>query len=76
MAVEVKIGIADSSRELTVQSTQTSDEAYAAITAALSGKEDVLALTDEKGSRYLVPTAKIAYAEVGNTEVRRVGFGA
>lgn len=76
MAVEVKIGIADSPRELAIQSSLTSDKAYAEVEAVLAGKKELLALTDDKGARYLVPVAKIAYVEVGATENRRVGFGA
>ncbi|MCH5645058.1 MULTISPECIES: DUF3107 domain-containing protein [unclassified Gordonia (in: high G+C Gram-positive bacteria)] len=75
MAVEVKIGITDSPRELTVLSALTSDKAYAAVEAALGGKEQLLSLTDEKGARFLIPVTKIAYIEVGAAENRRVGFG-
>jgi hypothetical protein len=32
-------------------------------------------LTDEKGRRFLVQSAKIAYVEIGAADVRRVGFG-
>ena len=35
----------------------------------------VLALTDEKGRRFLVQAAKIAYVEIGAADIRRVGFG-
>ena len=35
----------------------------------------VLSLTDEKGRRFLVQTAKIAYVEISAADVRRVGFG-
>ncbi|MYR08929.1 DUF3107 family protein [Gordonia sp. SID5947] len=76
MAVEVKIGITDSSRELSIQTTLTSDKAYAEVEAALSGGQQLLALVDDKGARLLVPVAKIAYVEVGSSENRRVGFGA
>ncbi|MDL9947879.1 MULTISPECIES: DUF3107 domain-containing protein [unclassified Gordonia (in: high G+C Gram-positive bacteria)] len=76
MAVEVKIGISDSSRELSIQTALTSDKAYAEVEAALSGKEQLLSLVDEKGARFLVPVTKIAYVEVGSTENRKVGFGA
>ncbi|MFW0792388.1 DUF3107 domain-containing protein [Gordonia sp. CPCC 205515] len=76
MTVEVKIGITDSPRELSIQSALTSDEAYAAVEAALNGKQSLLSLTDDKGARYLIPVTKIAYVEVGSTENRRVGFGA
>ncbi|MBJ7291712.1 DUF3107 domain-containing protein [Williamsia sp.] len=76
MTVDVKIGITDSSRELVVQSDQTSDEVHAAVESALSGKEQLLRLTDDKGARYLVPVTKIAYVEVGSSERPKVGFGA
>ncbi|GAA1480042.1 DUF3107 domain-containing protein [Gordonia sinesedis] len=75
MTVEVKIGITDSPRELTVQSTLTSDKALATVESALSGKEQLLTLTDDKGVRFLVPVTKIAYVEVGTSENRKVGFG-
>ncbi|MBD0860790.1 DUF3107 domain-containing protein [Gordonia sp. zg691] len=75
MAVEVKIGITDSPRELTIASTLTSDKAFAEVEAALGGKQQLLSLVDEKGARYLVPVTKIAYVEVGASENRRVGFG-
>ncbi|MAU84738.1 DUF3107 domain-containing protein [Gordonia sp. Z-3] len=74
MAVEVKIGITDSPRELSIQTTLTSDKAYSEVEAALSGSGQLLALTDDKGARFLVPVTKIAYVEVGSTENRRVGF--
>ena len=76
--VEVKIGVADSARELVFTSAQTPDEVEKLVTAALSEGTDtaaLLALTDEKGRRYLVQTAKIAYVEIGAADGRRVGFG-
>ncbi|MEH3156921.1 MAG: DUF3107 domain-containing protein [Gordonia paraffinivorans] len=76
MTVDVKIGISDSSREVLVQTDQTSDDVHAAVEAALSGKEQLLRLTDDKGARYLIPVTKIAYVEVGSAERPRVGFGA
>ena len=75
MSVEVKIGITDSPRELSIQSTLSGDKALAAVESALSGKESLLSLTDDKGSRFLIPVTKIAYVEVGSSETRRVGFG-
>jgi hypothetical protein len=33
-----------------------------------------LKLTDNKGKLYIVPTAGIAYVEVGTEESRRIGF--
>jgi hypothetical protein len=72
--VEVKIGVTDSPRELSFNSAQTPSEVEKAITDALD-QDSVLALTDEKGRRFLVQTSKIAYVEIGAADVRRVGFG-
>lgn len=76
MSVEVKIGITDSPRELTIQSADSSDDVYSSIEAALGGEQALLSLSDEKGARFVIPVTKIAYVEVGKSEARRVGFGA
>jgi hypothetical protein len=74
--VEVKIGVMDSPREISFNSAQTPTEVEKLITEALAAKESgVLALTDEKGRRFLVQATKIAYVEIGAADVRRVGFG-
>lgn len=73
--MEVKIGITDSPRELIFNSAQTPSEVEKLITDALGKDTGVLTLTDEKGRRFLVQSAKIAYAEIGAADVRRVGFG-
>ncbi|GAA4857524.1 MULTISPECIES: DUF3107 domain-containing protein [Saccharopolyspora] len=72
--MEVKIGVADSSRELTMSSGQTPAEVESLVADALRDG-GVLALTDDKGRRFLVPSAKIAYIEIGAVESPRVGFG-
>lgn len=72
--MEVKIGITQSPRELVFTSAQTPKEVEDRVDAALA-KDAVLSLTDEKGRRFLVPAAKIAFVEIGVTEGRRVGFG-
>jgi hypothetical protein len=74
-SVEVKIGVTDSARELVFNSAQTPTEVEKLITDALGESSGVLALTDEKGRRFLVQTSKIAYVEIGAADVRRVGFG-
>ena len=73
--MEVKIGITDSPRELIFNSAQTPSEVEKLITDALSQDSGIVAMTDEKGRRFLVQTAKIAYVEIGAADVRRVGFG-
>ncbi|UQE74310.1 DUF3107 domain-containing protein [Gordonia sp. PP30] len=74
MSVEVKIGIENTARELSLTSKESSDSVHKAVSDALADG-GVLELTDDKGSRVLVPVGKIAYVEVGTAENRRVGFG-
>ena len=76
--VEVKIGVTDSPREIVFTSGQTPDELEKLVTAALAQTDKgsaVLALTDDKGRRFLVSAARIAYVELGPADSRRVGFG-
>lgn len=74
--MEVKIGVSDSPRELVFNSAQTPEEIEGLVTAALSGEgAAVLSLSDDKGRRFLVQTARVAYVEIGAADVRRVGFG-
>jgi Protein of unknown function (DUF3107) len=73
--VEVKIGITDTPRELVFTSAQTPNEVETLVTAALGKDSNVLSLTDDKGRRFLIPAAKIAYIEIGVADARRVGFG-
>ena len=73
--MEVKIGVTDSPRELVFNSAQTPSEVEKLITDAVSKDSGVLALTDEKGRRFLVQSKRIAYVEIGAADSRRVGFG-
>ena len=41
---------------------------------ALSSDAKFLSLTDDKGKVFVVPTAALAYVEIGEGETRRVGF--
>ena len=72
--MEVKIGVSDSSRELVFRSSQTPAEVEKLVSAALAKGSDILSLSDDKGRKFLVPTIKIAYVEIGAADVRRVGF--
>ncbi|MDA3626211.1 DUF3107 domain-containing protein [Saccharopolyspora sp. WRP15-2] len=73
--MEVKIGVVDSPRELTVASGQSPEEVESLVADALKNADGVLALTDEKGRRVIVPSTKVAYVEIGPAELPRVGFG-
>jgi hypothetical protein len=72
--VEVKIGVQFATRELVIDTHLTGDEIEAEVGKALSGEEGVLALSDSKGRRVLVPSAKLAYVELGAPTVGQVGF--
>ncbi|WP_022900640.1 DUF3107 domain-containing protein [Humibacter albus] len=72
--MEVRIGIVNAPRELNFESTQSSAEVEAAVSAALGSGAGTLELRDEHGSLFIVPTAGIAYVQVGSEESRRVGF--
>ena len=76
--MEVKIGVQHSPRELVIDSPKTPDEIAADVAAAMSGstKDGLLTLVDERGRKVLVPATRIAYLEIGQEHVRRVGFGA
>jgi len=71
--VEVRIGIQDAVRELTLESTDTPDEVAKKVAAAVKA-DGLLDLVDEKGHRIVVPAAKLAYVEIAAPEARKVGF--
>ncbi|OLT12692.1 ATP-binding protein [Pseudonocardia sp. CNS-139] len=72
--MEVKIGIAESARELVVSSDQTPDEVQALVDDALKADEGLLRLVDDKGRRYLIKADQIAYVEIAPAVAGRVGF--
>ncbi|MGW0467061.1 DUF3107 domain-containing protein [Streptomyces sp. NPDC003027] len=74
--MEVKIGVQHAPREIVLESGQSAEEVERAVADALAGKAQLLSLADEKGRRVLIPAEKIAYVEIGEPAVRRVGFGA
>jgi 3-hydroxyacyl-CoA dehydrogenase len=72
--VEVKIGVAETAREIVLTSTLSPDEVEALVSDALKNPQGTLTLVDEKGARYVVPSARVAYVEIGKADSRRVGF--
>ena len=72
--MEVKIGVQNSGRELVIESDKTPDEVSAIVAKALAAG-GILTLTDDKGRQVLVPVAALAYVEIGEPAVRKVGFG-
>ncbi|MBB5956134.1 hypothetical protein FHS29_002720 [Saccharothrix tamanrassetensis] len=72
--MEVRVGVADSPRELVVSSSLSPDEVESQVADALKAGSGHLTLVDQKGARYVVPAARIAYVEIGPSDSRRVGF--
>ena len=72
--MEIRIGIVNSARELTFESSQPSSEIEKTVSDALESDAKFIRLVDEAGKVYLVPAATLAYIEVGSEKTRRVGF--
>ncbi len=72
--MDIRIGIANSPRELNFESSQTPAEVEKIVADALESGAKFIRLADDKGRLYLVPTASFSYLEVGPETARRVGF--
>ncbi|GAA1389402.1 DUF3107 domain-containing protein [Pseudonocardia kongjuensis] len=73
--MKVKIGIAETPRELVVSSDRTPDEVAQLVSGAMKSDDGLLDLTDDQGNRFVVPVGRISYVEIGPGEERKVGFG-
>lgn len=71
--MEIRIGVQNVSREIVVETDKSSDDISALVSKALSG--GVLDLMDVQGRRVVVPSAALAYVQIGEEVKRRVGFG-
>lgn len=72
--MEIKIGLADSHRELSITSALNQDEISEQITRAIESGAPTVTLEDERGMKYVLRTERILYAELGNSAPRAVGF--
>ncbi|MGB3376489.1 MAG: DUF3107 domain-containing protein [Microbacterium sp.] len=72
--MEIRIGIVNTGRELSFDTSASADEVREQVTSALEQNSSHLSFSDAKGSSYIVPTANLAYIELGTEESRRVGF--
>ncbi len=72
--MEIRIGIAHTGRELSFETAEPADAVRASVTTALESGAAHVSFADAKGNSYIVPTAGIAYVELGTEELRRVGF--
>jgi hypothetical protein len=76
--VDVRIGVTQAPREINIELADDADrdDVKSRVEAALAGASDVLWITDKRGKDVGVPSAKIAYVELGSPDSdRRIGFG-
>lgn len=71
--MEIRIGVQNVTREIVVETDKSSDDIAQLVSKALSG--GVLDLMDVQGRRVVVPSAALAYVQIGEEVKRRVGFG-
>lgn len=72
--MEVRIGIAQSPRELSFETNADLAELQQLVGDALSAGAPLVTFSDTKGKHYLVATGSIAFIELGAESGRRVGF--
>ncbi|MGW8484303.1 DUF3107 domain-containing protein [Microbacterium sp. NPDC055903] len=72
--MEIRIGIVNTGRELNFETAANAEQVRADVTAALEQSTAHVSFTDVKGNAFIVPTANLAYVELGTEESRRVGF--
>ena len=72
--MDIRIGITNSPREISFESSQTAVEVEALVAAGLEEGSRLIKLTDSKGKLFLVPSTSFAYIEIGSESGRRVGF--
>jgi hypothetical protein len=73
--MEITIGLRQAPREITLNVDGPVDKVQSQIAAAIKNNEPLITLVDKNGRSVLVPTAALAYVEIGDPESRRVGFG-
>ena len=77
--MDVRIGVIHTMKEIEVElpSDAVRDDVKARIEEALGDDDRTLWLTDRHGKDIAVPSARIAYVELGSPDhERRIGFGA
>jgi methyl coenzyme M reductase beta subunit len=76
--VDIRIGVVQSGKEIDVDLGDKADAAKLVkeIESVLGDDTKVLWLTDRKGRKVGIPSARVAYVEITPHEDRRVGFGA
>lgn len=71
---EVRISISDLSREVELEVALSKSDVLALVNSAINSGS-ALILDDVKGRQVIIPAAKIAFVEIGDSTARKVGFG-
>ncbi len=70
--MEVRIGIRDNGRDISLDSPLDTKALINAVNRGLA--DGTLELADSKGRTIIVPSQSVAYVEIGSEDTRRVGF--
>ena len=70
--MEVKIGVQHATRDLVIETDDTAESIEKLVGEAIASG-GVLALTDQRGRKVLVPADRLAYVEIG-VHTGQVGF--
>jgi hypothetical protein len=77
--VDIRIGVTQAPREISLEledDEKTRQAFKTAVDDALAGKSTTLWVVDKRGRDIAIPSAKIAYVEIGSSGAdRRIGFG-
>jgi hypothetical protein len=71
--MEVKIGVQNASRELTIDTTLDADGIEKAVAEALKDG-GVFVISDSKNRRVVIPGEKLAYVDISTSVTGQVGF--
>lgn len=72
--MDIKIGLADTPRELAIKLPEGQEDIFATVEQAIANGQATFKLEDAKGHSYLIRTDRVVYVEQGSTTARSVGF--
>lgn len=72
--MDIKIGLADTQRELSIKLPEGQENVIATVEQAIDSGAATFKLEDDKGHVYLIRTERVLYVEQGSAAARSVGF--
>lgn len=72
--MDVRIGLANTPREITFETELTAEEVIATINKAVESNERFTSFKDSRASSWYVNAAQVTFVEFGSAGGRRVGF--